>query len=384
MSREKTKPRKISRVFKAVAVIFAAVLTVAAGIAGGAVGLSYGVIAKDLDEQVRRVAELEANPSAPVNEADFADFDLSAQNPKINRIRVLNTHNSYRKRLTQYIDFFAGNFLPKSVYEELVYEHGALTDQLNSGIRSFELDLHSKNGKFSVYHISKIDCGSFAPDFGLALKELKIWSDNNPGHVPVTILLEYKNDPAFLDLFADKPDSAMLSRLNDAVATAMGEEKLVTPADVIGGYADMQSAIAAENWPTLNDAKGKFVFLLHYGDGVTDKYIGLDKSLKSLALFPTVYADSASDKRIDEYREYASYILCNTPDADGINALVSAGYIVRTRADADMRKPEAQRTAALSSLAQIITTDYEKGRALPAGDYYLDLGNGKTVSLLTF
>jgi hypothetical protein len=176
----------------------------------------------------------------------------------------------------------------------------------------------------------------------------------------------------------------MLKRLDETVLNVIGRQKLITPTDIIGGYLNMQSAVAADNWPLLSETRGKFVFLLHYSDELTKKYIGLDESLKSLALFPTVQIQSGDDKALEQYREYASYILYNTPSVKDIDELVSAGYIVRTRADADMRHPPENRDAALSSLAQIITTDYEKGRILPISSYYVDFGDGKTMSLLSF
>ena len=59
-----------------------------------------------------------------------------------------------------------------------------------------EIDIETldKDGKkeFKVTHNSFVDNASSAYDFSKALKELKMWSDNNPGHIPVYIIIEPK------------------------------------------------------------------------------------------------------------------------------------------------------------------------------------------------
>ena len=67
---------------------------------------------------------------------------------------------------------------------------------------------------------------------------------------------------------------------------------------------------------------------------------------------------------IDEASPAAGYITLNDPvgQADRIRADVAAGYIVRTRADADTAQSRTNdttmREAAFSSGAQYISTDY--------------------------
>ncbi|MDR1940288.1 MAG: phosphatidylinositol-specific phospholipase C1-like protein [Clostridiales bacterium] len=376
---EKSGFRKVITV---ASLAFTVIFVAAVVVAGFGVGLAHSVMKADAEIQRQRIAALELDPGEPVDENAFADFDFGLQDPKINRLRFLNTHNSYRKRLTGYVDFFAGMVLSREWYNGLVYEHDTLTAQLNDGVRSFELDIHSSGGKLGVYHISNIDYGSTAPDFGLALKELKLWSANNPGHAPITVLLECKDESLFLAPFADKFDESLLRRLDDAILSGLGRQSLITPSDIIGGYADMQAALAADNWPTLSAAQGKFMFLLHYNDDLTDKYIGLDGSFNGRVMFPSVYADG--DGRIAEkYLPYASHVLYNIPSKRGIDGLVRAGYIVRTRADADLKDQPSVRDEALASMAQIVTTDYEKGRILPKSGYYLDF-SGKTIALMEF
>ncbi|MDR3293289.1 MAG: phosphatidylinositol-specific phospholipase C1-like protein, partial [Clostridiales bacterium] len=286
-------------------------------------------------------------------------------------------HNSYRKSLNPFIRSYFNFFVPKKSQGEFIYEHATLTEQLNSGVRGLELDIRASDGGFRIYHFAVFDSGSTAPDFELALEELRIWSKNNPDHVPVTILIEYKPEPWILNTKRDKPSAAVLKHLSETVESVMGADQLITPADIIGGYATMQDAVAANNWPTLGEAKGKFMFLLHYNEDLTPIYIELDPSLKSLSLFPTV----ESEESLNTYRKYVSHLLFNNPTQPELDDLVRAGYMVRTRIDGDMHIELERRELILNSLAQILTTDYERGRIQPDTDYYVDFGNGKTIKL---
>ncbi|MDR3263422.1 MAG: hypothetical protein LBT30_03850 [Clostridiales bacterium] len=336
--------------------------------------------AADIAEQKARVAALRDNPSAPVDEQSFASFDLASTDPKINAIQTLNTHNSYRKMLTPYMYAYFKTFYPQSKQAEFLYEHATFTEQLNDGVRGLEWDIRAQNGVFSIYHFTVFDYGSTAPDLTLALEEIKIWSDNNPGHVPVTILVEYKPEPWILNFKREKQGIEPLKRLNEAILQGLGADKLITPSDIIGGYGDMKEAVTADNWPRLSEAKGKFMFLLHYNAELTPIYISIDQSMKTLSMFPTVEIDG-SYKLFEKYEKYVSHILFNNPIKAEINALVSAGYIVRTRADADMYIIPERRAEALSSGAQLLTTDYVKGRHMPDNGYFVLFDDLYTIKL---
>jgi hypothetical protein len=215
----------------------------------------------------------------------------------------------------------------------------------------------------------------------LALEEIKIWSDNNPGHVPVTILVEYKPESWILNSKREKQGIEPLKRLNEAILQGLGADKLITPSDIIGGYGDMKEAVTADNWPRLSEAKGKFMFLLHYDAELTPIYISIDESMKTLSMFPSVSSDG-DNKNLAKYEKYTSHILFNNPVKAEIDALVSAGYIVRTRVDADMYIIPERRAEALSSGAQLLTTDYVKGRHIPDNGYFVLFDDLYTIKLI--
>ncbi len=70
---------------------------------------------------------------------------------RINQIQFIGTHNSYHVR-------GATNRV-----REWNYSHAPLDVQLDRGVRSFELDLHYKQGEFEVFHVPLLDQGSTCP-----------------------------------------------------------------------------------------------------------------------------------------------------------------------------------------------------------------------------
>ena len=110
----------------------------------------------------------------------------------------------------------------------------------------------------------------------------------------------------------------------------------------------------AQDWPKLEEARGKFLFVLDEEGQKQADYISGHPSLKGRVMF--VNAPEGTPE--------AAFRIVNEPVADWpyIQYLVRSGYFVRTRADADTveaRKNDYSRwRAALISGAQIISTDY--------------------------
>jgi hypothetical protein len=121
----------------------------------------------------------------------------------------------------------------------------------------------------------------------------------------------------------------------------------------------------------LRDARGKVLFALDNGGSKRDSYVAGHPALAGRVLF-TDSPPGAPE---------AAFVKLNDPLADGplITDLVRAGYIVRTRADADTMEARTgdttRREAALASGAQFVSTDYrELG---PFGtDYMVELPGG--------
>jgi len=78
----------------------------------------------------------------------------------------------------------------------------------------------------------------------------------------------------------------------------------------------------------------------------------------------------------------AAFFIMNDPKGEGekIKERVKAGFMVRTRADADTREARTQDysrlTAAIASGAQVISTDYYLARLSPSGKFQIALEGG--------
>jgi hypothetical protein len=116
------------------------------------------------------------------------------------------------------------------------------------------------------------------------------------------------------------------------------------------------------------------MFALDNEGSVRDRYLEGHSALRDRLMFATVKPDDPA----------AAWFKINDPirDYDRIRKLVSEGFLVRTRADADTvqaRKNDVtQRDRALSSGAQFVSTDY----AVPdrrLSDYTVHLPGGKMV-----
>jgi FAD/FMN-containing dehydrogenase len=112
--------------------------------------------------------------------------------------------------------------------------------------------------------------------------------------------------------------------------------------------------VLADNWPKLEAARGRFLFALDEGPEKVAIYRGARPSLEGRVFFINT----------DEQSPAAAYMTINDPVRDGgrIRDAVEAGFIVRTRADAETREARAndrrRLEAALASGAQYISTDY--------------------------
>lgn len=346
------------------------ILLAAAIIIGGAVLINpLFTTEQDLRQQREWVASLRENPPPAVDEQSFAGFSLAdASSIKFNGIQSLITHNSYKKNITK-LNYYA--LRPFTNTENSNYEHDKLYNQLDNGARGVELDIRCGSKGFSVYHIPIKDSRSHSRDWELALQELKLWSDNNPNHLPISVLLEIK-ESAF--------DAPNLKKLDKSILDAMGRDKLITPSLLMGGNSTLRNVAANNDWITLDKAMGKFMFILHPCESV-GKYIAMDYSMRSQIMVP-MFTYEEYEQNTEGYADYYLLLKHDKLDVDTIQALVNSGYLVRTRMDEPCIHPEGNQQLAVRTGAQIISTDYEAGVIYPIVDYKAALTDGKTVVLV--
>ncbi len=350
----------------------------------------------------------------------------------INQIQVVGTHNSYAMpadprvmalmtpRLSALMEKMGLAMTPaqRAAMED---EHpGGLTDmaktldyvqmplqaQLRSGVRSIELDLQPdpKGGAYAdplpyrqlreqgatdlapiyaeelrkpglkVFHVADLDFRSQCPSFRSCLTLLKQWSDSEPDHSPVFILLEPKLsglDRAIPGAATVPPfDQAAFDEVDDSIRTILGRDKVFAPDDLRGAMSTLEAAALAQRWPSVKAARGKFIFLfLVPGMNLPAfaPYLDGRPSLQGRMAFVQGKPGMA----------HTAFMLFDNALSHGaeIKDAVKKGYLVRARADidtVDARNDDARRRdAALASGAQIISTDYLSAPNVYANGYHL-------------
>lgn len=320
--------------------------------------------------------------TAPTTSAPTAGYPLD-DTLRLDQAQVLGSHNSYHGRpYKAVLDELAK--LDKATALGLDYEHAPLPEQFDLGVRQIELDVYADpdGGKyadlglakqlgvkvpenpdwnepgFKVIHQAGIDNNSTCVTFVECLQLVKTWSDAHPGHVAMQVQIEMKDpsvpEKSFTDLEAE-------------IESVFDADEIITPDIVRGDAKTLGEAVETKGWPTLGATRGKVYFTLD-NEGLRDAYLEGHPSLEGRLLF-TPSSPGEPD---------AAFAKLNDPfETEKIKAALAANMIVRTRADADTLQARANdtrsATAALSSGAQIVSTDYEQPDP--------KIGNGYTVKI---
>lgn len=259
----------------------------------------------------------------------------------LNQIQVIGSHNSYHISNFDQI----GGLSPAAA--ALDYTHDPLPEQLDEGLRTLELDVWLlDDGELHVQHFPDFDAISTCDLFTNCLTQVQAWSAANPDHVPLGILVEVKGNP-------ETYGAAGMDQIDDDIRSVFAEDELITPDDVRGDAPTLAEAVP-EGWPTLGESRGRVMFAMDNEDAVRDLYTDGHESLEGRVLFT-----SSAEGRPD-----AAFIKRNDPTGSlaDIQRLVAAGYIIRTRADADLLLAQngetEDRENAFASGAQWVSTDY--------------------------
>ncbi|MDA7881269.1 phosphatidylinositol-specific phospholipase C1-like protein [Akkermansiaceae bacterium] len=293
----------------------------------------------------------------------------NAEAIRFNQTQVIGTHNSYHlapaKEALKLIGLFS-----KRGAEAWAYSRKPLDQQLEAGIRQFELDVFAdpKGGLFGsnaemkkpgmkVMHVPGIDEGTVHPTLIGALTAVEKWSKAHPSHVPVMILIELK-DRAQVP-FAPKPvpfDREQMEALELEVRKVFREEHLITPDQIRGESTSLREAVLKKGWPELDELRGKVMFCLDNEGRHREVYLKGNPTLEKRLMFVSVPKTNPA----------AAWMKRNDPvgSFEEIKVLVSEGFLVRTRADAETREARSndvkRRDLALSSGAQFVSTDFPK------------------------
>ena len=287
------------------------------------------------------------------NQIVLSGLDSTAIN--INHIQFVGSHNSYKQTMP---DGFVKQLMKVNpeVMESLEYEHIPLAEQLDLGIRKLELDVFyvADEARFLVGHVQQIDMNSNCVTLRICLNQIIAWSKKNTTHAPIWISFNAKDDYIF-GLPSPEKFTPVAFKLMDSIIEEMLGENLIRPRDIV----DLQ-------WPLLEEARGKFILILDEVGSKRDMYY---EGWQQRPMFTNA----------PEGHPAAAIMIINDPvdQLEEIQRLVKAGYMIRTRADADTREARdndiRRKVAAFESGAQAVSTDYY----LPATHF----GNEYQVSL---
>ena len=332
--------------------------------------------------------------SSTTNAAAPADPSL-----RLNEIQVVGSHNSYHVAPDPALYDIIAPLVTDGGDNaaEWLYTHAPLDQQLDRGVRSFELDVFADpdGGLFlepqapvlfdlphtpdpalaepgwKVLHVQDIDFETTCPTLIGCLETIETWSDANPDHEPIPILIEVKNQPLpegfDLTPVVEVIDAAVLDTLDAEIRSVFDPDDLIEPDEVRGDAASLVEAIESGGWPTVEESLGQVYFVMDNGGDIDVAYRDGTPQLEGRVLFTSAGAD----------RSDGAVVKLNEPeDGAAICAAVAEGRIVRTRADAGLVIDEERRDLALATGAQIVSTDFPPGEPDATSGYVVELSGG--------
>ena len=255
-----------------------------------------------------------------------ADYPLD-DTLRLNAIQALGSHNSYHVQAEPAL-FAALQGFDAALAATLEYTHAPLEEQFDrQGVRQIELDVFAdpagglyanragppvvgqprESGEpaldepgFKVLHVQDIDFATTCLTFVECLTTVREWSRANPGHVPILVLVEVKDDAIpdpGLGFVVPLPVGATeLDSLDTEIRSVFDAGDLLTPDDVRGGRDSLEAAVLTDGWPTLGETRGRVLFALDNEDEIRDTYVDGHPGLRGRVLFTSLAAGNAGSR----------------------------------------------------------------------------------------
>ena len=318
-------------------------------------------------------------------------LQMSLDSIRLNDIRIIASHNSYKKKPNPKVLKFLSKFQDKLGDQNnpafIDYGHLPFKEQFSDyGIRGVELDVNydpkgrhyrrrrvnlflwgqkqrvksrsMKKPGFKLLHISDVDFETHYLTLIDALRAIHKWSEEHKNHIPIFINIEAKGShPAdesktlrFLGFKKCIPfDSLAYKKLEMEIMSVFEENEIYKPTNFKGPFSSIQEKVQQEGWPYLRDCLGKVVFILEGNNQ------HVYRSFKDPLMF---YYGETNDPN-------TAFLLRN--HSQGIESQIkeqSDHFMIRTRSDAgtvqSRNNDYSMWKSALQSSAQIISTDYYK------------------------
>ena len=280
---------------------------------------------------------------------EVAAQSLGRESLRLDQLRVKGTHNSYHKR-------------PRiALHPRHRYQQDPLFVQLEYlGVRAMELDVHLGRKGFEVYHIALIDSRSQCPSFAECLNQIRAWSSLDRDHEPLMIWIEIKD-------FAGgwKIETA---RALDALIRSTFSDRLMTPDDVRGTSSSMREALQTTGWPTLEESRGKILFMLTADDDQLEDYTDGYRDLRGRVMF----AEARPDQFDSDWATVAK--ISADDEADILHAKRQHLLITSTTCTAERSETRCESNRRLAQRARINILLDDFVRPTPERTRFLDLG----------
>ena len=331
---------------------------------------------------------------------------LPSDDTPLNEIRILASHNSYKKKphhkVLRFLKRFQNKLGDQNNPDYIDYGHLPFSEQFNNyGIRGIELDVNYdpdgghykrrrvnlflfgqrqrlKGGElkkpgFKILHISDVDFETNYLTLKSALKELRSWSELHPGHLPIYINIEAKgshpaDESKSLKRLGFKTcipfDSIAYVKLEAEIRSVLNPNQIYSPKHFKDTCLSLRSRINTIGWPKLEEVRGKFIFVLE----------GSNQHLYKSFIDPIMfyYGDVNDENTVFLLRNNA---VASRADIHNL----TPNFIIRTRSDSGTRESRENNyhtwESALKSNAQIISTDYYKAD-LRFSSYKVGFPNG--------
>jgi hypothetical protein len=309
---------------------------------------------------------------------------------RLNQIQVLGTHNSYHVAPEPPVLAWLG-----ARGRNIDYTHRPILEQLELGIRKFELDVFAdpSGGRyatpaafrlfkgldpvgpgllqpgFKVLHTQDLDYRTTCDTLKGCLTTIRDWSKSHPWHVPIMVMIEAKDstpeDPNGVGFVKPIPiGDAELRTLDTEIESIFDDDHVVTPDRVRGRHPTLAAAIRSGGWPLLRAVRGKVLFALDNTDEHRTDYLRGNQSLEGRMLF----VSSAPDEPA------AAFIKMNEAlgeEEEQIRQRVREGFLIRTRADIPTEEARTgsttRRDSAFRSGAHYVSTDYPEPSPFGSG-----------------
>src|SRR5690606_27073438 len=200
---------------------------------------------------------------------------VAAEEPvRINDLVMVGTHNSYKIAMPDERMARLREHDPQAA-DSLDYAHRPLTEQLDAGARQIELDVYYdphgghfaetsddpalRRPGFKVQHIPGLDDRTSCPTLVQCLAVIKGWSDAHPGHAPILVMMNAKDSTGDATPIVEALPftETAFDALDREIRSMLPADKLIVPDDVQGSYPTLREAVLADNWPTLERARGR-------------------------------------------------------------------------------------------------------------------------------